>query len=955
MGGIGKTTIAKTIYNLNFDKFEVSTFLANIRETSSEPKGLVRLQRQLLSDILKGKKVKVSSVDEGIVKIKDAICCKRVLIVLDDVDQAEQLNAVLTMRDWFHPGSKIVITTRNEQLLKAHKVYKIHKVKELTDDESIQLLSWHAFEQECPVEAFMEHSKMIVKYCGGLPLALQVLGSSLSGRSVDVWESALKKLVAIPDSEIIRKLKVSFDSLQDDHDKNLFLDIACFFVGEDKDFVITLLDGCNYFTKFGIDNLIHRYLLTINEDNKLTMHQLLRDMGRHIISQESLKEPGKRSRLWHHEDALNVLKEKTGTETIEGLILNLQLSKEDKPAKNFFGLDDTKNHHFEDFLDESTLLHGSNWWKRLGLLVTSALTEPSSASNEVDIQTDAFSRMHNLRLLQLNNVRLTGNYKQFPTRLRWLCWRGFSLKSIPNDFPLECLVVLDMQYSSLKQVWKGNKLLRSLKILNLSHSHDLTNMSNFSKVPNLERLILKDCIHLIELHESIGELEKLVLLDLKGCKNLRELPSKVDHLKCLEKLVLSGCLKLHKLPRELGKLESLTVLHADEVAISELSCSTGELKSWHAVLRSWVFKPIKCSESITFSSGSLLVSLSLANCNLFDDVIPLDLSSLSLLRYLNLSGNSIRRVPDIINCLSMLQELCLDSCTSLKSLPELPRSLVTLRAQNCMSLEKLTNLPNLLRSLFFDVTGCEKLVEVQGLFKLEAIGNFDAEMVNSLGLCNLKSIRNTEVELFNKLTETRKKGPIQGLHEFGIFSTSLPGSKFSDGFSIKNMGTSISFNVPSLSSMKIQGLNICLVYASYSKYEYGNGYSYHIKVLNKTKGLMWVYSPMVIGIPGAEEEMTWLSHWKFGNQLEAGDELSVSVVGWSCPFWMKECGISFVYDKQEEKVLQSKSKEKEQLIQQNTTYPCYQDVNDGDLSSYQFGNQRAYFLSYLEFFMLKKP
>ncbi|XP_059654654.1 disease resistance protein RPV1-like [Cornus florida] len=243
MGGIGKTTIAKTAYNLNFGKFEGSSFIADISEISEQPNGLVRLQKQLLSDIVKGRKVKISSVDKGIIKIRDTICCKRVLLVLDDVDQLDQLNAILVMRDWFCPGSKIIITTRHEQLLKAHELDKIYKVEELNDHESFQLFYWHAFGPDHPIEAYSKKSKRVVQYCGGLPLAFQMLGSSLSGRLVDMWESTLKKLEAIPNSQILKKLKISFVSLQDDHDRNLFLNIACSFVRKDKDFTITILDN----------------------------------------------------------------------------------------------------------------------------------------------------------------------------------------------------------------------------------------------------------------------------------------------------------------------------------------------------------------------------------------------------------------------------------------------------------------------------------------------------------------------------------------------------------------------------------------------------------------------------------------------------------------------------------------------------------------------------------------
>ncbi|XP_028065508.1 disease resistance protein RML1A-like [Camellia sinensis] len=226
MGGIEKTIIAKTVCNLNFERFKYSIFLANIKEASKQPNGLVRLQRQLLRDILKGKKQKNCSVDEGVMKIKDAICCKKVFVVLDDVDQLDQLNAVFGMREWLYPGSKIIITTRNERLQMAYEVCKMFKVNELDNH---------------PIEGYAEHSRSVLQHCGGLPLALQVLGSSLRGRSVKVWESALVKLEANPDNHIMEKLAVSYESLQDDLDKKLFLYIACFFVGKDKECVVKIL------------------------------------------------------------------------------------------------------------------------------------------------------------------------------------------------------------------------------------------------------------------------------------------------------------------------------------------------------------------------------------------------------------------------------------------------------------------------------------------------------------------------------------------------------------------------------------------------------------------------------------------------------------------------------------------------------------------------------------------
>ncbi|KAL7235598.1 hypothetical protein ACSBR1_018984 [Camellia fascicularis] len=905
IGGIGKTTIAKTVYNLNFDRFERSSFLADVRETSKQPNGLVRLQEQLLLDIMKGRKQKIGSVDEGVIKIKNALSCKRVLVVLDDMDQLDQLNALLGMQDWFDSGSKIIITTRNEQLLKAYKVHETHKVKELDDNESLQLFSWHAFGQSHRIEGFLEYSKSVLQHCKGLPLALQLLGSSLYGRSLKEWETALEKMEAITGNQILQTLAISYLSL-DDHDKKLFLNIAMFFVGKDKEYVVKVLDECDSFTTVGIENLMDRGLITIGKGNKLIMHQLLRDMARKIIHQESPNEPGKQRIVCDHDDSLHVLSKKTGTERVQSLILNMHMLTKDKYSMTTFN-SHAKRHPLQDTPDRSIMPCQSNPWKRrrLGLFswqsMTTVFTNLLPMPNEVNFKTDAFAMMHKLRLLQLNYVQLGGSYKEFPKKLRLLCWRGFPLKSIPRNFPLESLVSLDLRNSSLEQVWKGRKFLKLLKFLNLSHCHSLIRTPDFSGLCSLERLLLKDCTCLVKVHESIGDLEKLVLLNLKGCKNLRKLPRKIGQLKSLEKLILSGCSNLEMLPMELEKLKPLTVLHAYGTTISQSCFTIGKSDSWPKILWSWLSNPSKnLDPSLAFFPPTLL-KLSLRDCSLSDDTILRDLSGLSLLLELDLSQNPISSIPESISGLTTLKSLWLDTCTRLQSLPKLPSSLKKLVARDCKSLERMTIPSNLLKSMnVMHLSGCDKLFKIDGLFQLEPIGSFHPEIINNLGLLDLVSNGNIEVELCNNLTLIERSGP---------FSTFLPGSKVPYWFSNKRLDSSMSFVVPSLPNFKIRGLNVCVVYIS-----------------NKTKGLEWIYGPTF----HSNEDMIWLSHWNFRNQLQAGDEVNVSMVV-GVGFKVKECGTDFVYEHEEKCSLSNSGIE----VIQHGNFPSYQSVIDGDLSAYQ--------------------
>jgi hypothetical protein len=111
----------------------------------------------------------------------------------------------------------------------------------LIQGESLQLFSWHAFRTIHPPDDYAELSNdHVLKCAGGLPLALEVLGASLFGKDKSVWRSAIEKQRKTPDHNVQAKLMISFDALDDDILKNIFLDIACFFVGRNKEYVSTI-------------------------------------------------------------------------------------------------------------------------------------------------------------------------------------------------------------------------------------------------------------------------------------------------------------------------------------------------------------------------------------------------------------------------------------------------------------------------------------------------------------------------------------------------------------------------------------------------------------------------------------------------------------------------------------------------------------------------------------------
>ncbi|KAL4580306.1 hypothetical protein LXL04_016495 [Taraxacum kok-saghyz] len=490
MGGIGKSTIARCIYNSNSCNYDGSCFLANINKTSNQIDGLLNLQRQLLSMVLKsGKEECIWNVQEGINKVTRAISNKKVLLILDDVATFEQLDALLGPKR-FYPGSKVIITTRHKELSTAFIVHpEVYSVEVLSTTNAIELFSLYAFRQPQPTEPYISQSQVIIDHCKGLPLALKVLGSSLREKTINEWKDTIRRLEETLDPEIQEVLEISYKSLKHETDKELFLHIACFFEGEKEDYIVKLLAQCDLYPIVGIKYLIDRCLLYV-EDGQVMMHQLVKEMGRKIVRQESEKEPGKRSRLWHHQDCISVLQDQSGTTKVEGFMIDMQRMEEAKSTS--FSLE---------------LYLG----KRVHV-------------NDADFKISALENMKNLLLLQLNYVKFSGKWKKFPKKLRLLTWHGCTLNVIPSEIYLEKLVVLDMSHSKLKRVWDDFKYIASLKILNLSHSKDLIKTPNFGGLPSLESLILKACSSLIKVDKSIAYLKELVLLDITDCTNLREFP-----------------------------------------------------------------------------------------------------------------------------------------------------------------------------------------------------------------------------------------------------------------------------------------------------------------------------------------------------------------------------------------------------------------------------------------------
>jgi len=305
MGGSGKTTLARAIYNQIHGTFVEKSFIEDISDVSQRRRHL-NLQERLLSDVLKSK-VEIRSVEMGRNMIRERLSGKKVLIVLDDmINEYYPLLDLWESKGWFGEGTVIIITTRDEDLPEIHQVDSVFQMNPMNANESLELLSWHAFKEAKPKEKYSYLAKTVVTYCGGLPLALEVIGACLFERTKEEWNSVLFKLMEISKVDFQQILKISFDCLRNKREKALFLDVCSFFVGKSRAYVTKILNGCGIDADSGIRVLIESRLITVEKNNKFGMHPLLRYMGREII-----RESSNDNRRWIDEFAEYVLTDNT--------------------------------------------------------------------------------------------------------------------------------------------------------------------------------------------------------------------------------------------------------------------------------------------------------------------------------------------------------------------------------------------------------------------------------------------------------------------------------------------------------------------------------------------------------------------------------------------------------------------------------------------------------------------
>ncbi|XP_030965721.1 disease resistance protein RPS6-like [Quercus lobata] len=384
------------------------------------------------------------------------------------------------------------------------------------------------------------------------------------------------------------------------------------------------------------------------EDSHLSMHDLLQQMGREIVQQES-EQPEQRSRIWHFKDAHKLLTGNMGSNKIRGIML-----RSPEPTK-------------------------------------------------VALKANVFKRMKNLKFL-IGNVHIGEDLEYLPDELRFLEWHEFPLSLSSKCCVPEELVALKMSKSNiiLEKVFKQGFQYENLKMINLRSCEFITKLPDLC-CPNLEKLDLQDCKNLIKIHESIGFLEKLKVWTLRGCSQLQILPNTLM-LKSLGYFDLNNCSRLEKfsdIHPEMKCLKKLflghsgirelpsSLLYLTELDTLELPCCRKLTK--FLVIPSAELRPA-CNSFNNFlgPTGYLsLTKLDLTGCVR----IKVELDSwmqadyFPILTDLVLDSTSIVTIPESISRFTRLQYLSIRYCRKLREIPRLPKSIRTVVALYCYRLD----------------------------------------------------------------------------------------------------------------------------------------------------------------------------------------------------------------------------------------------------------------------------
>ncbi|XP_048420257.1 putative disease resistance protein RGA3 [Pyrus x bretschneideri] len=476
MGGVGKTTLARALYN---DDKVNEHFTLRSWACVSEDYDAIRVTKTLLESVT-SKPCNMTDLNLLQVELREQLRGKKFLFVLDDLwnDNYCELKRLQAPFTSGARGSKVIVTTRSGKVASHMNNVPIQQLEPLSHEDCWMLLANHAFgnKNHNAHPTLEEIGKKIARKCNGLPLAAETLGGLLRQRDFKEWNILLNSsLWELPcdESGILPALRLSYHYLPAQL-KRCFVYCSLFpkdYQFKKEDMVLLWMaeglipQGFNgqrmedtarsYF-----DELVSRSLLQKSGEDGFTMHDLLNDLGQFMSRGFFLR-----------------LEERESQEVKRLRHLSYARGEFDA-AKKFEPLNGAKC--LRTFLPIS--IH--DWFERFYI--------------SKKFLHDLLSSMKRLRVLSLSRYK--------------------NVAEVPDSV--------------------GN--LIHLRYLDLSKTEIVKLPGAVCTLYNLQTLLLSDCHNLIELPADMRKLINLRTLTLTGCRRLTKLPADMRELSSLHYLDVSG-------------------------------------------------------------------------------------------------------------------------------------------------------------------------------------------------------------------------------------------------------------------------------------------------------------------------------------------------------------------------------------------------------------------------------
>ncbi|KAJ0483755.1 putative virus X resistance protein-like, coiled-coil [Helianthus annuus] len=489
MGGVGKTTLARLLYNDTKvqDHFEPKAWVC-----VSDDFDIFKITDAILQDVTKENK-NFKDLNQLQKALTEQFKDKRFLLVVDDVWSEKYADWENLVRPFLScaPGSRIIMTTRKNQLLKQIGLHNVDRLESLLNEDALRLFAIHAL----GVDNFDSHTTLkpqgegIVKKCGCLPLALKAIGRLLRTKTDrEEWDEVLNS--EIWDVEIGNATENGKDV-------------------ENSDKIVPAL--------------------------RISYHELSADLKQlfaycSLFPKDFLFDKEELVSLWMAEGFLNPSKspERLGREYFE-ILLSRSIFQHAPNDESLFIMHDLMN-------DLATFVAGEFFLR---------------FDNHVKTKTEALAKYRHMSFTREEYVgyQKFGAFKGAKSLRTFLAvslgWGGYYLSSMILDdlLPeLTLLRVLSLSGFEISEVPEFIGTLKHLRYLNLSRTTIKELPENVGNLYNLQTLIVSECRGLTKLPKSFLNLKRLRHLDIRHTP-LEKLPlgiGELESLRTLTKIIIEG-------------------------------------------------------------------------------------------------------------------------------------------------------------------------------------------------------------------------------------------------------------------------------------------------------------------------------------------------------------------------------------------------------------------------------